>query len=77
MSFALQGSLSGLVVHGMAGFDAAKAREVAHVPEDHLVIMMIALGKPGSVDDLPEAYRAREVPSPREPVEWFLREGSF
>lgn len=77
MSFALQGSLSGLVVHGMAGFDAAKAREIAHVPEDHLVIMMIAVGKPGRTEDLPEAFQAREVPTEREHVEWFLREGSF
>jgi nitroreductase len=77
MSFALQASLSGLVVHGMAGFDSAKGREVAHVPEDHQVIMMIAVGRPGKIDDLPEAYRAREEPTPRQSVEWFLREGSF
>jgi nitroreductase len=77
MSFALQGSLSGLVVHGMAGFDAAKAREVAHVPEDHLVIMMIAVGKPGRIEDLPEPYRAREVPTLRESVDSFIREGTF
>jgi hypothetical protein len=77
MSFALQGSLSGLVVHGMAGFDAARAREVAHVPEDHLVIAMIAVGKPGRVEDLPEAYQAREAPTPRDSVDAFVREGSF
>lgn len=77
MSFALQGSLSGLVVHAMAGFDSAKAREAAHVPEDHLVIAMIAVGKPGRVEDLPEAYRAREVPSLRESVNSFIREGTF
>jgi nitroreductase len=77
MSFALQGSMSGLVVHGMAGFDAVRAREAAHVPEDHLVIMMIAVGKPGLVEDLPERYRSREVPSPRNSVESFIVEGSF
>jgi nitroreductase len=77
MSFALQGSSAGLVVHGMAGFDAARAREVAHVPADHLVIMMIAVGKPGKIEDLPERYRAREVPSLRESVESFIKEGSF
>lgn len=77
MSFALQGSSSGLVVHAMAGFDAARARDAAHVPEDHLVIAMIAVGKPGRVEDLPEAYRARETPSPRESVDSFIREGTF
>ncbi len=77
MSFALQGSLSGLVVHGMAGFDGARAREVALVPEDHLVIMMIAVGKPGRVEDLPEAYQSREAPTPRDSVDSFIREGKF
>ena len=77
MSFALQASLSGLVVHGMAGFDGARAREVAHVPEDHLVIMMIAVGKPGNIEDLPEAYRSREEPTPRDSVDSFIREGKF
>ena len=77
MSFALQGSLSGLVIHGMAGFDGARAREVAHVPEDHLVIMMISVGKPGKIEDLPEAYRSREEPTPRDSVDSFIREGKF
>jgi len=77
MSFALQGSLSGLVVHGMAGFDADKARAAAKVPEDHLVIMTIAVGRPGRVEDLPEYLREREAPTPRNAVESFIVEGSF
>jgi nitroreductase len=77
MSFALQGSLSGLVVHGMAVFDSARALEVAHVPDDHLVIMIIAVGKPGRIEDLPEAYRSREAPTMRESVGSFILEGTF
>lgn len=77
MSFALQGSLSGLVSHAMAGFDGTRAREVAQVPEDHLVIMVIAVGKPGKIEDLPEPYRSREAPTPRDSVDSFIREGKF
>lgn len=77
MSFALQGSEAGLVVHGMAGFDADKARVAAKVPDDHLVIMMIAVGKPGRVEDLPEYLREREEPNSRNSVNTFIREGSF
>jgi nitroreductase len=46
-NFALQGSLMGLVVHGMQGFNYEKARQVLNVPADYQVEAMIAVGKPG------------------------------
>jgi len=45
------------------------------VPEDHEVEMMIAIGHPGAVEDLPERYRGREAPSERHPVASKLFEG--
>ena len=77
MSLALQGSRMGLVVHAMQGFDYDAARERLGVPEEYAVECMIALGKPGRVEDLPEGYRAREQPSDRKPVEAFAFEGAF
>jgi nitroreductase len=77
MSLALQGSEMGLVVHGMAGFDEARAREAASIPAGIHVECMIAVGHPGRVEDLPEKLRAREVPSGREPVSSFAFEGRF
>lgn len=77
MSFALEGSLRGLHVHGMAGFDAAKARTACRVPEDHVVIMTIAVGRPGDAAELPEKLREREAPSDRKPVAELVREGGF
>lgn len=77
MSLALQGSRMGLVVHGMEGFDDAGARVGLGVPDDHAVEIMVAVGKPGRVEDLPEPYRPREVPSERKPVESFAFEGAF
>lgn len=75
MSFALQGTLSGLVVHGMEGFDYDKAREAADLSEGHHVECMIAVGHPAPVDQLPEKYRAREAPNDRNPVSAFAWEG--
>jgi nitroreductase len=77
MSVALQGWLKGLVVHGMAGFDYARAREVLAIPEEFHVNAMAAVGRPGNPDDLPEHHRAREVPSGRKPIADSTHEGPF
>ena len=75
MSMALQGSLMGLVVHGMAGFDYSAARERLHVPEAFKVQCMVAVGKPGPREDLPEPLRAREQPNDRHPISQFTFAG--
>src|SRR5262245_57081004 len=67
-SIALQGSGSGLVVHGMAGFDYGRARQELHIPDTWRVEAMIAIGRPGRVEDLSESLQARETPSQRHPV---------
>lgn len=77
MSLALQGTLSGLVVHAMAGFDYDRAQGELGVSDDWDVICMIAIGRPGDSGLLPEMLQAREHPSPRRPVEESAYEGSF
>lgn len=77
MSLALQGTIQGLVVHGMEGFDYARAATELALPPDHAVECMVALGRPGRLEDLPERYQAREVPSGRQPVTSFVFEGRF
>jgi nitroreductase len=74
---ALQGWLDGLVVHGMAGFDYARARQALHVPEDYRVEAMVAIGRPGARADLPDSHRDREIPSLRRPVRELVFEGGF
>jgi nitroreductase len=74
---ALQGTAMGLVVHGMQGFDYERARTTLHVPEDWSVVAMFAVGRPGDPTALPEALRAREVPSGRKPVGELISEGTF
>ncbi len=76
-NLALQGADMGLVVHGMAGFDAERARKELAVPDDYSVIAMIAVGKLGEVEDLPEDFRAGEEPTGRKKVEEIAFAGAF
>jgi len=76
-NLALQGSTMGLVVHGIQCFDYEKARLSLNVPEDFQVDAMIAVGKPGKREDLPEDLQEREQPSDRKPVAEIAIEGGF
>lgn len=77
MSLALQGSMRGLVVHGMQGFDYERARCVLAIPDGFQVEAMAAIGVPGVPGELPEQLRARETPSGRRAVALSICEGSF
>lgn len=76
-SFALQGVLLGLVVHGMQGFNYDRAKEDLGVPEGYQVEAMAAVGRPGDPEDLPLALQQKEEPSQRKKVEEFAFEGGF
>lgn len=73
----LQAATMGLVAHGMAGFDNEKARTSLDVPDDVAVEAMIALGKPGDPENLPEGLAEKEVPSDRKPLSEIVSEGKF
>ena len=74
---ALQGSLRGLVVHGMAGFDYEKARSELQIPHGYEVHAMAAVGKPGRQEDLSPKLQEREVPSDRKKLVQIICEGKF
>ncbi len=76
-NLALQGSLKGLVVHGMQGFDYDKAKELLNIPEGYEVEAMIAVGKPGKKEELPERLQQREIPSGRKKISEIVLEGRF
>lgn len=76
-NLALQAAHMGLVCHGMAGFDRDKARTELKVPDDYDVETMVALGRPGDPDRLPEQLKQREVPSGRRPLREITCEGPF
>ena len=76
-NLALQAAAINLVAHGMAGFDYKMAKEKLNIPEDYAVEMMIAVGKPGKIEDLPETMRAGEKPNDRKPLSEIVFEGKF
>jgi nitroreductase len=76
-SFALQGTMLGLVVHGMQGFDYDKAALELGVTDEYQVEAMAAVGRPGIKEDLPPALQERESPSQRKRVAEFAIEGGF
>ena len=77
MSLALQGWTQGLVVHGMGGFDYDKAKTVLNVPDGYQVEAMVAVGKPGPIENLPPKLQERETPSPRKKITEIVFEGTF
>jgi len=77
MSLALQAHLLGLVAHGMEGFDYDRAGQVIGLPPDHAIQCMVAVGRPGRREDLPEPYRGREEPSDRRARDSFAFEARF
>jgi nitroreductase len=76
-NLALQASKMNLIAHGMAGFDYDRAKKELGVPDDYSVEMMIAIGKKGKIEDLPEPLQAREKPSDRKSLEEIVFEGKF
>ncbi len=76
-NLALQASLNGYIAHGMAGYDVEKARKELKIPDDYEVVHMIAIGKPGELDMIPERMQKSEKPNSRNPVEEFAFEGEF
>jgi nitroreductase len=75
MRLALQGHLMGLAVHALGGFDSDRARVELAIPEEYTLEAMIAAGKPGRVEDLPEEKREMEFPKSRKTIFSFVSEG--
>jgi nitroreductase len=76
-NFALMGSKKGLVIHGMQGFDYDRAKQELGVPDDYTVEAMIAVGRHGKKEELPDFLQEREFPSPRKSVSEIAMEGMF
>jgi nitroreductase len=76
-NLALQGTISGLVVHGMQGFDYARARSDLGVPDEYQIEAMAAVGKPAPIDVLPANLQKRETPSDRRKLDQTVFEGLF
>lgn len=76
-NLALQGSLLGLVVHGMQGFDYDAAKKALKIPDDYEVEAMITVGYPGDPEKLSPELREREHPTDRKKIADIAFEGPF
>lgn len=65
---ALQATSMGLSCHAMTGFDVAQAERFAGATRDMRIEAIVAVGRQGRRDDLPEPLRHREHPSGRKPI---------
>lgn len=76
-NLALQGSSMGLVVHTMEGFDYEKARKLLNIGPDYNIEVMVAIGKPASIDVLPKEIQEQEKLSVRKNIGEFAFHGEF
>jgi nitroreductase len=74
---ALQATRLGFQAHGMAGFDAGRARVELAVPDRFHIEAAVVVGRTADPSILPEPLRAREMPSVRRPVAAIAAAGSF
>ncbi len=76
-NLALQATNMGFIAHAMGGFDKNVAKEKLAVSDEYTLEVMIAIGKLGKIEDLPEDFRPREKPSDRKNLSEIVFEGNF
>ncbi|MEI8269852.1 MAG: nitroreductase family protein [bacterium] len=76
-NLALQSTSMKFVSHAIGGFDKKLAKESLEIYDDYTIEIMIAIGKPGKIEDLPEALQVREKPSQRKNLDEIVFEGNF
>lgn len=76
-NLALQGSMLGLVVHGMEGFNYDKTYQVLNIPATYTVEAMAAIGVYGNPERLSKKLQDVDFPNDRKPLTAIIFEGSF
>lgn len=77
MSLALQAHLRGWIAHAMGGFDKEAAARTLHLPQGHALHCVVAIGRHGPAETLPEHQRPREAPNSRRPLSEIAGHGRF
>lgn len=75
VSLALQATAMGLVTHGMAGIHYDQIPQALGLGDELAVHCMVAVGRPGDIESLPEKLRDNEKPSGRRTVDEISHEG--
>jgi len=77
-NLSLQATAMGVFVHQMAGFDAARAREIYAIPDDHEPVATVAIGYPVDPHAMPNGVLADERRArQRKPVGAFVYGGRW
>ena len=74
-NLALEGTMLGLIIHGMAGYNLETLKTELNIPDGYNVELMIIIGKKGKIEDLPERLQEREKPSQRKNLAEIVFEG--
>jgi len=78
MSLSVQATALGLFVHQMAGILPDKIRELYQIPDSHEPVTGLALGYPGTPEQLSDKLRQREIASrTRKPIGEFVFTGRW
>lgn len=77
MSLALEAHSKNIVAHGMEGFDYDKLKKDLNIPDSFTIQAMIAVGKKGNSESLPDNLRKQETPSVRKPLSEIVSKGKF
>ena len=68
-NLALQGVNMNLVIHPIGGYNKEALIRELNIPKEYEVEIMISVGRPGKIEDLPEKFQEREKPSQRKNLE--------
>jgi nitroreductase len=74
---ALEATRRGLAAHGMGGFSDKKVRDTFAIPSEWGVHAVVAIGYPGTKEQLPAELQEQERPSGRRPLNETWAEGKF
>jgi len=74
---ALQAAASGLVAHAVAGFDHRRAEQELGIPYGFHAECLVAVGRPGSSEQLPQRLQTREAASQRRALQEIAFDGEW
>lgn len=74
---ALQAAASGLIAHAVAGFDHERAERELGIPFGFHSECLVAVGRPGPADSLPERLQSRETASQRRALREIAFDGEW
>ncbi len=77
LAFQLQANRQGWHVHGMGGFDRARAPGVLNLPEHHTIEAAYGVGRAVAPADMDDEQRAKEAHNGRRPITDFVFAGGF